>query len=44
MSLAHPSAQPGLMQPDQLNNDTPTMTQDEPKMNSFSRAINNLLI
>src|SRR5882724_6608719 len=43
MSLAHPSVQPGSMPPDPLNDDTPTMTHDEPKANSLARAINNLI-
>ena len=43
MSLAHPSAQPGSMQPNPLNDDTLTITHDEPEVNSFARAINNLI-
>jgi len=43
MSSAHPLAQPGSIQPDQLNNDTPTMIQDKPKANPLTKAINNLV-
>jgi len=41
--LAHPSVQPGSMPPDLLNDDTLTMTHDEPNANSLARAINNLI-
>src|SRR5882724_4217207 len=43
MSSAHPLLQPSSMQPDLLNDNTPTMTHDEPKANSLARAINNLI-
>src|SRR5882724_302443 len=43
MSLAHPSVQPSSMPPDPLNDDTPTMTHDEPDTNSLAKAINNLV-
>src|SRR5882724_2653321 len=43
MSSAHPSAQPSLIQPNQLKDDTPTMTQDKPEVNSLAREINNLV-
>src|SRR5882724_5267154 len=43
MSLAHPSVQPSSMPPDLLNDDTPTMTHDEPNANSLAKAINNLV-
>src|SRR5882724_11435846 len=43
MSLAHPLVQPGSIQPNLLNDDTPTTTHNEPKANSLTRAINNLI-
>src|SRR5882724_13617933 len=43
MSLAHPSLQPSSMQPDLLNDDTLTMTHNEPEENSLAKAINNLI-
>src|SRR5882724_11777229 len=43
MSSAHPLLQPSSMQPNPLNDDTPTMTHDEPEANSLGRAINNLV-
>jgi len=43
MSSAHCLLQPGLMQPNLLNDDTPTMTHNEPEVNSLAWAINNLV-
>jgi len=38
-----PQYKPGSMPPNPLNDDTPTMTHDEPDTNSLAKAINNLI-
>jgi len=43
MSSAHPLAQPGSEHLDLLNNETPTLTHDEPEMSLLAKAINNLI-